>query len=60
MHGERSLLIGVLWRVAVTLAPFNPAASLSQSMLASWHARPGVVLIVVAALTAWQGWTSVA
>ena len=48
MHGERSLLIGVLWRVAVMLALFNPAASLSQWMLASWQTRPGVVLIVVA------------
>ena len=48
MHGERSLLIGVLWRVAVMLALFNPVASLSQWMLASWQARPGVVLIVLA------------
>ena len=48
MHGERSLLIGVLWRVAVMLALFNPAVSLSQWMLASRQARPGVVLIVVA------------
>ena len=48
MHGERSLLIGVLWRVAVMLVLFNPVASLSQWMLASWQIRPGVVLIVLA------------
>jgi hypothetical protein len=41
-------LIGVLWRVAVMLALFNPVASLSQWMLASWQIRPGVVLIVAA------------
>jgi hypothetical protein len=48
MTRERSLLIGVLWRVAVMLALFNPVASLSQWMLASWQIRPGVVLIVAA------------
>ena len=48
MARERSLLIGVLWRVAVMLALFNPVASLSQWMLASWQIRPGVVLIVAA------------
>ena len=45
---ERSLLIGVLWRAAVMLALFNPVASLSQWLLASWQLRPGVVLIVLA------------
>jgi hypothetical protein len=48
MARERSLLISVLWRVAVMLALFNPVASLSQWMLASWQIRPGVVLIVAA------------
>jgi len=48
MQEERSLLIGVLWRVAVMLFLFNPVASLSQWMLASWQVRPGVVLIVLA------------
>ena len=45
---ERSLLIAVLWRIAVMLLLFNPVASLSQWMLASWQIRPGVVLIVMA------------
>ncbi len=48
MQGERSLLISVLWRVAVMLVLFNPVASLSQWMLASWQVRPGIVLIVMA------------
>jgi hypothetical protein len=48
MQEEPSLLIGVLWRVAVMLFLFNPVASLSQWMLASWQVRPGVVLIVLA------------
>ena len=48
MARERSLLIGVLWRVAVLLLLFNPVASLSQWMLASWSVRPGVVIIVAA------------
>ena len=48
MARERSLLIGVLWRVAVMLLLFNPVASLSQWMLASWSVRPGVVIIVAA------------
>ena len=48
MARERSLLIGVLWRVAVMLVLFNPVASLSQWMLASWSLRPGVVIIVAA------------
>jgi hypothetical protein len=48
MQEECSLLIGVLWRVAVMLFLFNPVASLSQWMLASWQVRPGVVLIVAA------------
>ena len=41
MREERGLLIGVLWRVAVMLLLFNPVASLSQWMLASWRIRPG-------------------
>ena len=49
---ERSLLIAVLWRIAVMLLLFNPVASLSQWMLASWQIRPGVVLIVMA----WWPW----
>jgi Family of unknown function (DUF6524) len=48
MTRERSFLIGVLWRVAVMLLLFNPVASLSQWMLASWSVRPGVVIIVAA------------
>ena len=48
MARERSLLIGVLWRVAVLLLLFNPVASLSQWMLASWSVRPGMVIIVAA------------
>ena len=48
MHSERSLLISVLWRVAVMLVLFNPVASLSQWMLASFKIMPGVVLIVLA------------
>jgi hypothetical protein len=48
MQGERSLLVGVLWRVAVMLVLFNPIASLSQWLLASWQIRPGIVLIVLA------------
>ena len=48
MARERSLLIGVLWRVAVMLLLFNPVASLSQWMLASWSVRPGMVIIVAA------------
>ena len=48
MQGERSLLVGVLWRVAVMLVLFNPVASLSQWLLASWQIRPGIVLIVLA------------
>ena len=46
MSREHSLLISVLWRVAVMLFLFNPVASLSQWMLASWSIRPGVVIIV--------------
>ena len=46
MQRERSLLISVLWRVGVMLVLFNPVASLSQWMLASWPIRPGVVIIV--------------
>ena len=38
--------MGILWRVAVMLLLFNPVASLSQWMLASWQIRPGIVLIV--------------
>jgi Family of unknown function (DUF6524) len=45
---EQSLLVSVLWRVAVMLFLFNPVASLSQWMLASWSMRPGVVIIVAA------------
>ena len=48
MQRERSLLISVLWRVAVMVALFNPVFSLSQWMLASWRGMPGVVLIVMA------------
>jgi hypothetical protein len=48
MRDERSLLFSVLWRVAVMLALFNPVASLSQWLLASWQVRPGVVLIALA------------
>lgn len=48
MQGEHSLLIGVVWRVAVMLLLFNPVASLSQWLLASWQLRPGLVLIVTA------------
>ena len=48
MQRERSLLVGVLWRVAVMLILFNPVASLSQWMLASWQVRPGIVLIALA------------
>jgi hypothetical protein len=48
MQRKRSLLIGVLWRVAVMLALFNPVFSLSQWMLLSWETRPGIVLIVLA------------
>jgi len=48
MQRERSLLISVLWRVGVMLVLFNPVASLSQWMLASWQVRPGIVLIVMA------------
>ena len=48
MARERSLLISVLWRVGVMLVLFNPVASLSQWMLASWQVRPGIVLIVMA------------
>jgi hypothetical protein len=48
MQGERSLLVGVLWRVALMLVLFNPMASLSQWLLASWQIRPGIVLAVVA------------
>ena len=48
MARERSLLIGVLWRIAVMLLLFNPVASLSQWMLASWSVRPGMVIIVAA------------
>ena len=42
MHGERSLLTGVLWRVAVMLALFNPAASLLQWMLARFCSTFGL------------------
>ena len=38
MPERRSLLVGVLWRVAVMLFLFNPVASLSQWLLASWQA----------------------
>lgn len=48
MSERGGLLIGVLWRVAVMLVLFNPVASLSQWMLASWQIRPGIVLIVLA------------
>jgi hypothetical protein len=48
MSRERSLLISVLWRVAVMLVLFNPVASLTQWMLASWKGMPGVVLIELA------------
>jgi hypothetical protein len=46
MAREHSLLVSILWRVAVMLFLFNPVASLSQWMLASWPNRPGVVIIV--------------
>ena len=46
MSREHSLLVSILWRVAVMLFLFNPVASLSQWMLASWPIRPGVVIIV--------------
>jgi hypothetical protein len=47
MQRKRSLLISVLWRVAVMLVLFNPAFSISQWLLASWETRPGIALIVL-------------
>lgn len=46
MSREHSLLVSILWRIAVMLFLFNPVASLSQWMLASWSVRPGIVMIV--------------
>ncbi len=48
MQRDHSLLISVLWRVAVMLLLFNPVASVSMWMLAAWRGQPGVVLIVLA------------